>query len=170
LPDVLVQALHASLEETVIRLIAARQAEGAALLAVLRAKVVHMAEKVRAADNLPSRSVDAVRDRLRRQVEDLLAASGSSLDPQRLHQEAVLIAVKADIREELDRLKAHLAQAGDLLDRGGAIGRRLDFLAQELSREINTLCAKSNDVALTELGLDLKGLVEQFREQVQNVE
>jgi uncharacterized protein (TIGR00255 family) len=111
-----------------------------------------------------------VRERLRRQVDDLLAASAAPLDPQRLHQEAALLAVKADVREELDRLKAHLAQAGELLARGGAIGRRLDFLSQELSREINTLCAKSNDMALTELGLDLKGLVEQFREQVQNVE
>jgi uncharacterized protein (TIGR00255 family) len=101
---------------------------------------------------------------------DELLASAQPLDPQRLHQEAVLLAVKADIREELDRLKAHLAQAQELLARGGAVGRRLDFVSQELSREVNTLCAKSNDVSLTALGLDLKGLVEQFREQVQNVE
>ncbi len=82
----------------------------------------------------------------------------------------MLLVVKADIREELDRLKAHEAQAEEMLARGGTIGRRLDFLAQELSREVNTLCAKSNDVALTAIGLDLKTLVEQFREQVQNVE
>jgi uncharacterized protein (TIGR00255 family) len=92
------------------------------------------------------------------------------LDPARLHQEAVLIAVKADIREELDRLKAHVDSAKKLLLEGGPIGRRLDFLAQELGRESNTLCAKSNDAALTAIGLDLKIEVEQFREQAQNVE
>ena len=92
------------------------------------------------------------------------------LDPARLHQEAVLIAVKADIREELDRLKAHVESGRKLLTEGGPIGRRLDFLAQELGRETNTLCAKSNDSTLTAIGLDLKIEVEQWREQVQNIE
>ncbi|TXN06833.1 DUF1732 domain-containing protein, partial [Methylobacterium sp. WL122] len=92
------------------------------------------------------------------------------LDPERLHQEAVMMAAKADVREELDRLSAHLASVSELLAAGGAIGRRLDFLAQELGREANTLCAKANDVALSRIGLDLKAVVEQFREQVQNVE
>ena len=91
-------------------------------------------------------------------------------DPDRLHQEAILIASKADIREELDRLAAHIAQARSLIVQGGAIGRRLDFLAQELHRETNTLCAKSNDVELTTIALELKSVVEQFREQVQNLE
>ncbi len=108
--------------------------------------------------------------RLRKQVDELMEAANGAFDPQRLHQEAVLLAVKGDIREEIDRLKAHVEQGLELLARGGAVGRRLDFLAQELSREVNTLCAKSNDVGLTEIGLDAKGLVEQFREQVQNVE
>ena len=93
-----------------------------------------------------------------------------SLDPERLHQEAVMMAAKADVREELDRLRAHLDSVSELLATGGAIGRRLDFLAQELGREANTLCAKANDVALSRIGLDLKAVVEQFREQVQNVE
>ncbi|HYF55510.1 MAG TPA: DUF1732 domain-containing protein, partial [Salinarimonas sp.] len=88
----------------------------------------------------------------------------------RLHQEAALIAARADIREELDRLSAHVAAARALLAEGGAVGRRLDFLAQEFGREANTLCAKAGDVALSRLGLELKALVEQFREQVQNVE
>ena len=92
------------------------------------------------------------------------------LDPDRLHQEAILIASKADIREELDRLAAHVAQIEGLLRTGGPVGRRLDFLAQELNRESNTLCAKSNDVELTNIGLELKHVVEQFREQVQNLE
>jgi uncharacterized protein (TIGR00255 family) len=170
LTEDIAKAVNASLEDAIVALVSARRAEGDAVKRILSAKVKDMAAKVAAADALPSRGVDAVRERLRRQVDELLGAAGGGLDPQRLHQEAVLIAVKADIREELDRLKAHVQQARELLARGGAVGRRLDFLAQELSREVNTLCAKSNDVALTELGLDLKGLVEQFREQVQNVE
>jgi uncharacterized protein (TIGR00255 family) len=87
-----------------------------------------------------------------------------------LHQEAILLATKADIREELDRLVSHVEQARKLLSQGGSVGRRLDFLAQELNREANTLCAKSNDVELTKIGLELKSIVEQFREQVQNLE
>ena len=87
-----------------------------------------------------------------------------------MHQEAILLAAKADVREELDRLNAHVEQARKLIATGGAIGRRLDFLAQELNRESNTLCAKSNDVELTNIGLELKSVVEQFREQVQNLE
>jgi uncharacterized protein (TIGR00255 family) len=168
--DDLLAALHATLEDAIVALVGARQSEGTAINAVLSAKVKDMAGKVQMADGLPSRSAEAVRERLKRQVDELLGAGVAPLDPQRLHQEAVLLAVKADIREELDRLKAHLAQADELLARGGPVGRRLDFLSQELSREVNTLCAKSGDVALTVIGLDLKGLVEQFREQVQNVE
>ncbi|MFC6049830.1 endoribonuclease YicC domain-containing protein, partial [Methylobacterium hispanicum] len=95
---------------------------------------------------------------------------GGTLDPDRLHQEAVLLAAKADVREELDRLRTHVGAVQELLAKGGAIGRRLDFLAQELGREANTLCAKANDAALSRIGLDLKAVVEQFREQVQNVE
>ena len=87
-----------------------------------------------------------------------------------MHQEAILIASKADVREELDRLAAHVAQARSLIEQGGAIGRRLDFLAQEFNREANTLCSKANDLELTNIGLELKATVEQFREQVQNVE
>jgi len=100
----------------------------------------------------------------------MLLSQSERFDPDRLHQEAILIAAKADIREELDRLAAHVAQARLLMGQGGSIGRRLDFLAQELNREANTLCAKSNDVELTNVGLELKAAVEQFREQVQNVE
>jgi uncharacterized protein (TIGR00255 family) len=87
-----------------------------------------------------------------------------------LHQEAILMASKADIREELDRLASHVAQGRKLLADGGAVGRRLDFLAQEFNREANTICSKSNDVELTNIGLELKTVVEQFREQVQNLE
>jgi uncharacterized protein (TIGR00255 family) len=102
-------------------------------------------------------------------VATLLDAS-PALPEERLAQEAALLVARADIREELDRLAAHVAQARKLIAGGGAIGRRLDFLAQELNRESNTLCAKSNDVELTNIGLELKTVVEQFREQVQNLE
>ena len=121
------------------------------------------------AELAPGRRPEAIRARLAEQVATLLSQS-ERFDPDRLHQEAILIATKADIREELDRLAAHVAQARLLIGQGGPIGRRLDFLAQELNREANTLCAKSNDVELTNIGLELKAAVEQFREQVQNVE
>jgi uncharacterized protein (TIGR00255 family) len=161
----------ATLEEAVLALCSARQQEGDVLEGILMDRINAIARLAEQADALPSRSAEAIRARLRRQVEDILGAAGAEqLDGSRLYQEAVMIAVKADIREELDRLKSHVSQVQDLLQRGGAIGRRLDFLAQELSRETNTLCAKSGDAALTAIGLDLKSLVEQFREQVQNVE
>jgi uncharacterized protein (TIGR00255 family) len=99
-----------------------------------------------------------------------LVEASDRFDADRLHQEAILIATKVDVREELDRLAAHVTQARHLLAQGGPIGRRLDFLAQELNREANTLCSKSNDVELTNIGLELKSVVEQFREQVQNLE
>ena len=92
------------------------------------------------------------------------------LGEDRLMQEALLLATKADIREELDRLTAHVASARSLLSEGGPVGRKLDFLSQEFNREANTLCAKSNAVELTAIGLDLKAVIDQFREQVQNLE
>ena len=108
--------------------------------------------------------------RLSEQIAALLEDGARLRYSDRLHQEAILLAAKADVREELDRLKAHVDQAHKLIAGGGSIGRRLDFLAQELNREANTLCAKSNDVELTNIGLELKTVVEQFREQVQNLE
>ncbi|ATQ69508.1 MULTISPECIES: YicC/YloC family endoribonuclease [Methylosinus] len=151
------------------QLAASRLAEGAALSAVLTQRLDRIAGLTAQAEALPGRGAEAVRARLAQQVAALLD-TGAAFDPQRLHQEAVLLAVKADIREELDRLKAHVGSARDLLGKGGPVGRRLDFIAQELSRETNTLCAKSNDGALTAIGLELKIEVEQWREQVQNIE
>ena len=124
---------------------------------------------MRRAENAPGRKPEAIRSRLAEQVAVLLSAS-ERFDSDRLHQEAILLAAKADIREELDRLSSHVEQAKRLLVGGGAIGRKLDFLAQELHRESNTLTAKANDVELTNIGLELKSVVEQFREQVQNLE
>jgi uncharacterized protein (TIGR00255 family) len=159
----------ATLSDALDALTASRKAEGAAIGAVLTARLARIEELTAQAEALPARSAEAVRARLAGQIEALLE-TGHCFDPQRLHQEAVLLAVKADIREELDRLKAHVASARALVEKGGPIGRRLDFLAQELSRETNTLCAKSNDGALTAIGLELKIEVEQWREQVQNIE
>jgi uncharacterized protein (TIGR00255 family) len=146
-----------------------RRHEGAALARVLSARLGEIAALADRAEHAPGRRPDAIHARLAEQIATLLVQS-DRFDPDRLHQEAILIATKADVREELDRLIAHIAQANHLIGQGGAIGRRLDFLAQELNREANTLCAKANDVELTNIGLELKAAVEQFREQVQNVE
>jgi uncharacterized protein (TIGR00255 family) len=150
-------------------LAAMRRHEGEALGRVLTARLGEIAALAARADAAPGRRPDAIKARIAEQVANLLATS-ERFDPDRLHQEALLIATKADIREELDRLAAHVAQAQKLIATGGAVGRRLDFLSQELNREANTLCAKSNDVELTNIGLELKNTVEQFREQVQNLE
>jgi uncharacterized protein (TIGR00255 family) len=147
----------------------ARAAEGRALEAVIRGQCETIARLAAEAENHPARSVDAIRDRLAAQVRALLD-TGLPLDPQRLHQEAALIAVKADIREEIDRLDAHVVALRALLEQGGAIGRKLDFLAQEFGREASTLCAKAGDAGLSRIGMDLRGTVDQMREQVQNVE
>ena len=136
---------------------------------VLLARLGEIAALAERAEHAPGRRPEAIRRRLAEQVAVLLEQS-QRFDHDRLHQEAIMIATKADVREELDRLAAHVAQARHLIEQGGPIGRRLDFLAQELNREANTLCAKANDVELTNIGLELKAAVEQFREQVQNVE
>ncbi|PPD46548.1 MAG: YicC family protein [Methylocystis sp.] len=157
------------LEKALVALLVSRREEGAALAGVLQERLARIGTLAAHADALPARQPEAVRERLAQQLLRLME-SAEGLDPARLHQEAVLLAVKADIREELDRLEAHIASARKLLADGGPIGRRLDFLSQELGRETNTLCAKSNDATLTAIGLDLKIEVEQLREQVQNIE
>jgi uncharacterized protein (TIGR00255 family) len=146
-----------------------RRQEGTALGQVLRARLAEMAVLGARADAAPGRRPEAIRARLAEQVAVLLQTS-ERFDADRLHQEAILIATKADVREELDRLTSHIGQAEKLIGQGGPVGRRLDFLSQELNREVNTLCAKANDVELTNIGLELKNVVEQFREQVQNLE
>lgn len=155
--------------EAIAALAEMRRHEGAALGHVLTTRLNDISTLAQRADRSPGRQPEAIRARLAEQIATLLEQS-ERFDPDRLHQEAILIATKADVREELDRLAAHVAQAQRLIAEGGAIGRRLDFLAQELNREANTLCAKANDLDLTNIGLELKAAVEQFREQVQNVE
>jgi uncharacterized protein (TIGR00255 family) len=162
-------AVVAGFQETVAELGKMRRHEGAALGQILTQRLGEIAVLAARAEAAPGRRAEAIKARIAEQIATLLDASGR-FDPDRLHQEAILIASKADIREELDRLAAHVAQSQRLIADGNAIGRRLDFLAQELNREANTLCAKSNDVELTNIGLELKTVVEQFREQVQNLE
>jgi uncharacterized protein (TIGR00255 family) len=162
-------AVTVGFAEAIAALAAMRRHEGAALARVLSARLDEIAVLTERAELVPGRRPEAIRARLAEQVAALLAQS-DRFDPDRLHQEAILMATKADVREELDRLAAHVAQAKALIEQGGSIGRRLDFLAQEFNREANTLCAKANDVELTNIGLELKAAVEQFREQVQNVE
>jgi len=146
-----------------------RRHEGEALGRVLGTRLNEISALVARAEAAPGRKPEAIKARLAEQIANLLETS-ERFDADRLHQEAILLASKADIREELDRLVAHVAQASKMLRDGGAVGRRLDFLAQEFNRETNTLCAKANDLELTNIGLELKSLVEQFREQVQNLE
>jgi uncharacterized protein (TIGR00255 family) len=162
-------AMIESFTEALTGLSEMRRHEGEAIGKLLAARLDEMATLASRAEAVPGRQPEAVKKRLAEQVASLVEQS-NRFDADRLHQEAILLAAKADIREELDRLAAHIAQARKLIAGGGAIGRRLDFLSQELNRETNTLCAKSNDVELTNIGLELKHVVEQFREQVQNLE
>lgn len=163
------EGILTSLQEGISKLAEMRTLEGESLATVLRAQlddIERLCEEARAVEALQP---ERIRERLIRQVSALCADVGE-IPADRLAQEAAILMTKADVREELDRLGAHLQGARALLREGGAIGRRLDFLCQEFNREVNTLCSKSSDVALTRIGLDMKAVIEQFREQVQNIE
>ena len=146
-----------------------RQAEGSAIGTVLGVHLDQIEALTLRVEADPSREPAAIRERLAENVRLLLDAS-ANLGEDRLYVEAAILATKADIREEIDRLKTHVAAGRQLLASGGPIGRKLDFLAQEFNRESNTLCSKSNAAAVTAMGLELKAVVDQFREQVQNLE
>lgn len=163
------KAVVQGFEQALKELSAMRVREGDALKHILSERIDEIAKLTAAADASPARKAEAIRAKLIEQVKTLLD-TGEKFDADRLHQEAVMLAAKADIREELDRLTTHVAAVRKLLSDGGPVGRKLDFLAQELNRESNTLCAKANDVSLTAIGLDLKAAVDQFREQVANLE
>jgi uncharacterized protein (TIGR00255 family) len=158
------------IEEGLAGLEQSRRAEGAALSAILLGQIAAIEHLVLRAEADPSRDPAMIRERIAGQVMILMDAAGATLDEARLHMEAALLATKADIREEIDRLKAHVAAARRMIEDGGAVGRRLDFLAQEFNREANTLCAKAQSAPLTAIGLDLKAVIDQMREQIQNVE
>lgn len=163
------EAILGSLTEAVQALDAARLEEGARLNETLTAQVNRIAELTKAAKDNPERSAEAIKARLKDQVTKLLETS-NSFDPDRLHQEAVMIATRADIQEEIDRLNAHVAAARELLISKEPVGRKLDFLAQEFNREANTLCSKAGDKTMSVIGLELKTIIDQLREQVQNIE
>lgn len=158
-----------SLEKAAVALDVARRAEGARLANVILAQLEKIESLVVAARDCPARSVEAIRLRLQEQIARLLD-TGAGFDKDRLHQEAILIATRADIQEELDRLFAHLEAARALMVSPEPAGRKFDFLAQEFNREANTLCSKALDKTLTAIGLELKTVIDQMREQVQNIE
>lgn len=164
---------EAAMEEDLVlaleQLDAVRRGEGERLYLLVLGHLKEIERLTAAAAASSAASPDALKERLRTQVAELLQAS-PALPEDRLAQEAALLISKADVREEIDRLTAHVAAARELLSAGGAIGRRLDFLCQEFNREANTLCSKSWDVSLTRIGLDLKAVIDQLREQVQNME
>ena len=162
-------AVAASFEQALSSLIDMRKREGATLGDILKQRLDQIEQLAGQAEKAPGRQPEAIRARLAEQIAVLLDAS-DRFDSDRLNQEALLMATRADIREELDRIASHLSQSRALLDKGGPVGRRLDFLAQEFNREVNTCCSKSNDLELTNAGLQMKNVVEQFREQVQNLE
>ncbi len=163
------QELRSTFDATLSALDLARREEGQRIDEALRDHLKIIETLVAKAESIAAKRPETMRDRLRTQVDELLADRGDIPD-ERLAQELALLLVKADVSEEIQRLKAHIQSAGDSLASGESVGRRLDFLCQEFNREANTLCSKAGDVALTAVGLDLKVEVDRLREQVQNVE
>ncbi|WP_224815013.1 YicC/YloC family endoribonuclease [Hasllibacter sp. MH4015] len=162
-------ALMAEAEHLIAAFVAMRRAEGAALAEVMEAQLTRIADLTEAAAESATARAAAQGERLKTQVSALLETT-DIVDEGRLAQELAVLAVKADVTEEIDRLRAHVTAARDLIAGGGPVGRKLDFLMQEFNREANTLCSKSGDAGLTAIGLDLKLTIDQMREQVQNVE
>jgi uncharacterized protein (TIGR00255 family) len=163
------EAMLKSLEGALVALVAARAAEGGRLAATLAAQLDEIDRLVGVVQASPARTREAIEQRLKEQVRRLVD-TGNGFDPVRLHQEAVLLATRADVEEELQRLGSHIGAARELLADSGAVGRKFDFLAQEFNREANTLCSKASDVEITRAGLALKTVIDQLREQVQNIE
>ncbi len=162
-------AMLATLGEAIEGMVTSRAAEGARLASVLLEQVAEIERLVSAVEVHPARSVDVVKGRLAELIGKLMD-TGASFDSARLHQEAVLLATRADVEEELKRLRVHIESARELIGSRQPAGRKLDFLTQEFNREANTLCSKANDSEITKLGLALKAVIDQMREQVQNIE
>ncbi len=162
-------AMLTSLAEVLDRMAVARGNEGKKIEQMLLAQVDEIATRTAVARELANGQPQVFRDKIQAQLDDLLGP-GSKVPEERIAQEVALLATRADLTEELDRLQAHCQEARALLGADGPAGRKLDFLAQEFNRETNTLCAKSSDIALTREGLALKAVIDQFREQVQNIE
>ncbi len=164
-----IQAMQADFVASLKDLQQARLDEGKKLEAITRQHLAEIERLSKAAANTAAAQPAAIRERLAKQIAELLPPN-VAVPEERLAQEVAMLAGKADVREELDRLNAHVAAVRALLDQGGAIGRKLDFLCQEFNREANTLCSKADDLALTNLGIELKAAIEQLREQAQNIE
>jgi uncharacterized protein (TIGR00255 family) len=162
-------ALLAGLAAALDQLVSVRAAEGERLQRVIEQQLASIEALVVRATAAAARQPDALGARLREQIARL-GEAGATLDPERLHQEGLLLAAKADIQEELDRLRAHVAAANELVASGQPAGRKLEFLAQEFNREANTICSKASDIEISRLGLELKAVIDQLREQVQNIE
>ena len=162
-------AMIASLAGTLDELVRARSSEGERLQAVIEKQLKTIARLIEIAAAAAAQQPAAIAARLAEMVARLSEAS-ATLDPERLHQEALLLAARADIQEELDRLRAHVAAANELIASGQPVGRKFDFLAQEFNREANTICSKAADIETTRTGLELKTVIDQLREQVQNIE
>jgi uncharacterized protein (TIGR00255 family) len=165
----LTHALLAGLAAALDHLVAARAAEGARLQEVIEKQLASIEALVSQATAAMARQPEQLAARLKEQIARLDEA-GATLDPERLHQEALLLAAKADIQEELDRLRAHVSATNELIASGQPAGRKLEFLAQEFNREANTTCSKASDIELSRIGLDLKSVIDQLREQVANIE
>ena len=161
-------ALLESLMQAFDNLLRERGAEGAKLQALLSGQIDDIARLTAEAGKLAAAQGPALKEKLSAQIKEMVGTA--AVAEERLAQEVALLAVKADVREELDRLTAHVQDARGLIAAGRGVGRKLDFLAQEFNREANTLCSKSADIALTRVGLALKAAIDQFREQAQNVE
>jgi uncharacterized protein (TIGR00255 family) len=165
----LYHALLAGLARVLDELVYARAAEGERLEAVISKQLATIAALVGRASDAAARQPEALGARLAEQIARLTEAS-AGLDPERLHQEALLLVAKADIQEELDRLRAHLAAANELIKSNQPVGRKIEFLAQELNREANTICSKASNIEISRTGIELKTVIDQLREQVQNIE
>ncbi|WP_171211483.1 YicC/YloC family endoribonuclease [Ruegeria sp. HKCCA5426] len=168
-PAPLVEHLIAEFPGLLTEFIAMRETEGQSLSQILNGQLETVAELTEQAANLAEQRKDKVAETLRENLTRVMD-NAQGADPDRVAQELALIAVKADITEEIDRLKAHVLAARDLLEQDVAVGRKLDFLMQEFNREANTLCSKAQSADLTSVGLELKAVIDQMREQVQNVE
>jgi uncharacterized protein (TIGR00255 family) len=162
-------AILASLAAALDAMVVDRGREGERLGKTFAAQIDEIESHTLSAERSPQRTPEKIAARLREQVDRLFAAGGQ-LDSQRLHQEAMLMAVKADVEEEVQRLKSHIQEARSLLGVSEPVGRKLDFLTQEFMREANTLCSKAIDIDVTRTGLALKAVIDQLREQVQNIE
>ncbi len=167
--ETLLPLLTADLDRLLADFSRMRRAEGAALAAVLSAQIDRIAALTAEAARLASERRPVMETTLRDNLARVLAGAAEA-DPARVAQELAILTLKADVTEELDRLTAHIAAARALVTEGGAVGRKFDFLTQEFMREVNTLCSKSGNADLTRIGLDLKTVIDQMREQVQNVE